>query len=97
MRHSQPAFPLTVPLPEWHTPPEQAARLKLAAEVAGIVSPVDCMRAIAEDSTDGRILECALAGRRRRAWEERRRPSLAVRALPERLRRAEQFRRSCSE
>jgi putative PIN family toxin of toxin-antitoxin system len=38
------------------------AHLKLVARVAGIVSPKIALRIIAEDPTDDRILECALAG-----------------------------------
>ena len=38
------------------------ARLKLAAKVAEIVSPTITLRTIAEDPTDDRILECAVAG-----------------------------------
>jgi hypothetical protein len=38
------------------------ARLKLVAKVAEIVSPTISLRVIAEDPTDDRILECAVAG-----------------------------------
>jgi putative PIN family toxin of toxin-antitoxin system len=39
------------------------AHLKLVARIAEIVSPKVSLRVIAEDPTDDRILECALAGR----------------------------------
>ena len=38
------------------------ARLKLVAKVAEIVSPTISLRVIADDPTDDRILECAVAG-----------------------------------
>jgi putative PIN family toxin of toxin-antitoxin system len=41
---------------------EIVAQLKLVAKVAEIVSPTVRLRVIAEDFTDDRILECALAG-----------------------------------
>jgi putative PIN family toxin of toxin-antitoxin system len=41
---------------------EIVAHLKLVAKVAEIVSPTIALRVIAEDPTDDRILECALAG-----------------------------------
>ena len=39
------------------------AHLKLVAKVAEIISPKVSLQVIAEDPTDDRILECALAGR----------------------------------
>ena len=42
---------------------EIVAQLKLVAKVAEIVSPTVPFRVIAEDPTDDRILECAVAGR----------------------------------
>lgn len=39
------------------------AQIKLVARTAEIISPTVGVRAIAEDPTDDRILECALAGR----------------------------------
>ena len=41
---------------------EIVAQLKLVAKVAEIISPTIHLRVIAEDPTDDRILECALAG-----------------------------------
>jgi putative PIN family toxin of toxin-antitoxin system len=38
------------------------AHLKLVAKVAEIINPTLSLRVIAEDPTDDRILECALAG-----------------------------------
>ena len=38
------------------------AHLKLVAKVAEIVSPTISLRVIADDPTDDRILECAVAG-----------------------------------
>ena len=38
------------------------AQLKLVANVAEIIRPTIRLRVIAEDPTDDRILECALAG-----------------------------------
>ena len=42
---------------------EIVAQLKLVAKVAEIISPTVRLRVIAEDPTDARVLECALAGR----------------------------------
>ena len=39
------------------------AHLKLVARIAEIISPKVSLQVIAEDPTDDRILECALAGR----------------------------------
>lgn len=39
------------------------AQLKLVAKVAEIVSPAIRLQVVAEDPTDDRILECAVAGR----------------------------------
>ena len=41
---------------------EIVAQLKIVAKVAEIVSPTIRLRVIAEDPTDDRILECAVAG-----------------------------------
>ena len=43
--------------------PDIAAHLKIVAKVAEIVSPKFSLQVIAEDPTDDRILECAVAGR----------------------------------
>jgi putative PIN family toxin of toxin-antitoxin system len=46
---------------QWQEP-GIVARLKLVAKVAVIISPTISVRVIAEDPTDDRILECAVAG-----------------------------------
>jgi putative PIN family toxin of toxin-antitoxin system len=43
--------------------PDIVAQLKLVAKVAEIISPQITLQVIAEDPTDDRILECAVAGR----------------------------------
>ena len=47
---------------QWQEP-DIAAHLKIVAKVAEIVSPKFSLQVIAEDPTDDRILECAVAGR----------------------------------
>jgi putative PIN family toxin of toxin-antitoxin system len=42
---------------------EVLAQLKLLARVAQIVSPTITLRAVPDDESDNRILECALAGK----------------------------------
>ena len=43
--------------------PDIVAQLKLIVKVAEIISPKIALQVVAEDPTDDRILECAVAGR----------------------------------
>jgi predicted nucleic acid-binding protein len=48
-------------VPQWQEA-EIVAQLKLVARIAEIITPTVRLKVIAEDPTDDRILECALAG-----------------------------------